>query len=145
LDDTVIEGTLAVRDGIIASVDSGGTSLPGAIDAKGDFILPGLVDIHTDHLEKHVLPRPHVRWDVFRAVLAHDAQIIGAGVTTVFDALSAGSTEKNPERRELFQPTVDALEATRNADVLRADHFIHLRCEITDPVSPSHALANAGK
>ncbi|WP_196259316.1 alpha-D-ribose 1-methylphosphonate 5-triphosphate diphosphatase [Pelagibacterium limicola] len=145
LDDAVIEGTLAIRDGLIAGVESGGTALPGAIDAGGDYILPGLVDIHTDHLEKHVLPRPHVRWDVHRAVLAHDAQIIGAGITTVFDSICVGGTEKNPERREIFQPMIDGIEAARNVKAFRAEHLVHLRCEITDPEAPGQAQANVDK
>ena len=145
LDDAVIEGTLAIRDGVIAGVESGASGLPSAIDMDGNYILPGLVDIHTDHLEKHVLPRAHVRWDVTRAILAHDAQIIGAGITTVFDSLCVGGTEKNPERRELFQPMVDGIEAARRAATMRADHLVHLRCEITDPIAPEQASANVRK
>lgn len=145
LDDAVIAGTLALRDGLVASVETGGTSLPGAIDMGGDYILPGLVDIHTDHLEKHVLPRAHVRWDISRAILAHDAQIVGAGITTVFDSICVGGTEKSSERREIFQPIIDGLQAARAHGMTRAEHFVHLRCEITDPVAPGQARANIGK
>lgn len=145
LDDAVIEGSLQVRAGAIHSFDVGTSAAAGAIDLDGDYLLPGLVDIHTDHLEKHVYPRPHVRWDVRRAVLAHDAQIIGGGVTTVFDSLCVGGTEKNPERRTILEPMVEALRQTGDAGLLRAEHFVHLRCEITDADAPALARANAGK
>lgn len=145
LDDAVIAGSLHIADGQIKSVDLGGTSVPGAIDVAGDYILPGLVDCHTDHLEKHVYPRAHVRWNMMRAVMSHDAQIIGAGVTTVFDSLCVGATEKNPERREILGPMIDALEFAGANNMLRAEHFVHLRCEITDEITPELAQDNVGR
>ena len=145
LDDAVIAGTVQIVDGRIAGVDLGATNVPGAIDMEGDYILPGLVDVHTDHLEKHVFPRAHVRWDMLRAVMAHDAQIIGGGVTTVFDSLCVGATEKNPERREILGPMLDALEFAGTNGMLRAEHLVHLRCEITDDQTPQLAAANIGR
>jgi alpha-D-ribose 1-methylphosphonate 5-triphosphate diphosphatase len=142
LDDAVINGTLHVRDGVIASIDWGTSKVPGAIDLGGDFLLPGLVDCHTDHLEKHVFPRAHVRWDMMRAVMAHDSQIVGGGVTTVFDSLCVGATEKNPERREILAPMINALEFAGANDMLRAEHLVHLRCEITDDLTPALTVAN---
>ena len=145
LDDAVITGTVQIIDGRIASVDLGASAVPGAIDVGGDMILPGLVDVHTDHLEKHVFPRAHVRWDMMRAVMSHDAQIIGGGVTTVFDSLCVGATEKNPERREILGPMLDALEFAGANGMLRAEHLVHLRCEITDDHTPHLTLANIGR
>jgi alpha-D-ribose 1-methylphosphonate 5-triphosphate diphosphatase len=142
LDDAIIAGTVHVRDGLIADVAMGATSVPGALDLQGDLLLPGLVDVHTDHLEKHVFPRAHVRWDMMRAVMAHDAQIIGGGVTTVFDSLCVGATVKNPERREILGPMIDALEFAGANGMLRAEHLVHLRCEITDEATPALTEAN---
>lgn len=145
LDDAVIAGTVHIVDGRIASVEMGTTIAPNAIDMEGDYLLPGLVDVHTDHLEKHVFPRAHVRWDVMRAVMAHDAQIIGGGVTTVFDSLCVGATETNPERREILGPMLDALEFAGTNGMLRAEHLVHLRCEITDEQTPRLTAANIGR
>lgn len=137
----IITGTVVVENGVITAIDSG-VAPRHAYDLGGDYLLPGLVDIHTDHFEKHVYPRPHVRWDYVRAALSHDAQIIGGGITTVFDSLCVGATSDNPERGEILGPMIDALEMTQAAGMLRAEHFLHLRCEITDPNTPELTAAN---
>jgi alpha-D-ribose 1-methylphosphonate 5-triphosphate diphosphatase len=129
-----IRGTVRLVKGWIAEV------LPGhdeaGIDLGGDYLLPGVVDIHTDHMEKHIFPRHHVLWDPLNAAMAHDAQMIGSGTTTVFDALVCGSSIKRPERREILAPCIEALERLGAAEMLRARHLVHLRCEISDPETP---------
>ncbi|MQV83825.1 hypothetical protein GHK39_03890 [Sinorhizobium medicae] len=48
------------------------------IDFEGDFLLPGLIDIHTDNMEHYLQPRPGVRWpSTLAAVLWHDWQLLG--------------------------------------------------------------------
>lgn len=133
LDDRLCPGTLVVRDGVIAQVSEGRSALPGAQDCEGDFLSPGLIDLHTDALEGHFVPRPKVVWpDARAAALAHDGQVVAAGVTTVYDAISADSFDQAKSvRRELFTLMLDAVEANR--PLFRADHQIHLRCELTDP------------
>ncbi|WP_428641095.1 alpha-D-ribose 1-methylphosphonate 5-triphosphate diphosphatase [Roseibium sp.] len=142
--DEVVSGHVAVAEGRIVSVDTGVAPQAG-LDLEGDYLLPGLVDIHTDHFEKHVYPRAHVRWDPLRAAMAHDAQIIGSGVTTVFDSICVGSTIKNSVRREILAPMIDALETAQAAGMLRAEHLVHLRCEITDAETPQLTEDNIGK
>ncbi|WP_298965817.1 alpha-D-ribose 1-methylphosphonate 5-triphosphate diphosphatase [uncultured Roseibium sp.] len=144
LGDEVVSGHVSVSDGVIVSVDTGAIPQAGE-DLGGDYLVPGLVDIHTDHFEKHVFPRAHVRWDPFRAAMAHDAQIIGSGITTVFDSLCVGATIKNPERREILAPMIDALEKAQSAGMLRAEHLVHLRCEITDAETTRLTEENIGK
>ncbi|WP_245454292.1 alpha-D-ribose 1-methylphosphonate 5-triphosphate diphosphatase [Aquabacter cavernae] len=133
LDDRVEDGTVHVRDGRIAAVERGRSHLPGAVDCGGDHLAPGLIDLHTDALEGHFVPRPKVVWPDHRAAaLAHDAQTVAAGVTTVFDAICAGGFDQAKSvRKELFGIMLDAVED--NAGLFRADHRIHLRCELTDP------------
>jgi alpha-D-ribose 1-methylphosphonate 5-triphosphate diphosphatase len=140
LADRVHDGSLTVRDGLIEAIDGADAGGLVEIDCAGDMLLPGLVDIHTDHFEKHLYPRAHVRWDPIAAALAHDAQMIGAGVTTVFDSICVGSTEKDSERREILRPIVQAMKICRANGMFRADHLFHMRCEIVDPETPA-ALA----
>jgi alpha-D-ribose 1-methylphosphonate 5-triphosphate diphosphatase len=132
LADEVVEGTLVLRDGRIVEVARGGTAVPGAEDLGGDYILPGLVDLHTDHFEKHVLPRPGTRWNPVAAVVAHDAQMAAGGVTTTFDCVCVGVSLRHPERYEIFRPMIDAVREAQGKQMLRADHIVHLRCEVTD-------------
>jgi alpha-D-ribose 1-methylphosphonate 5-triphosphate diphosphatase len=127
--DEVFRGTLVLRAGRIAALALGRSRCPGAIDCDGDLLLPGLIELHTDNLEKHAAPRPGVRWPSLGAVLAHDAQIAAAGITTVCDAITIGDIWGDPARGDVLQDLVAAL-ATASADaLLRSDHLLHLRAE----------------
>lgn len=127
----VVEGAITVADGLIAAIEPGAGG-PGE-DFGGDWLLPGVVDVHTDHFEKHVFPRPRVRWDPVTAAMAHDVQMIGGGTTTVFDALCVGASLKNTERREILGDCLDAFDALAAEGAFRAEHYTHLRCEVSDP------------
>ncbi|MEM8702262.1 MAG: alpha-D-ribose 1-methylphosphonate 5-triphosphate diphosphatase [Pseudomonadota bacterium] len=144
LADEVVLGHVSIAGGRIVAIDTGISPRAGQ-DLEGDYLIPGLVDIHTDHFEKHVYPRAHVKWDPLRAALAHDAQIIGSGITTVFDSLCVGATVTRPERREVLGPMVDAIEEAQAAGLFRTEHFVHLRCEITDAETARLTAENIGK
>lgn len=129
----VVTGSVRVADGVIRSVDSGTTSSPSAIDFGDDFLLPGLVELHTDNVEKHLVPRRGVRWPhPLAALVAHDNQVVGAGITTVLDAFAVGEYRRGGERREIIAQSIDALHRGRAEALFRADHYIHLRCEVSD-------------
>ncbi len=131
LPDDTIDGSLCMRGDEIADIGETGSRPPGAIDIGGDWLLPGLVDLHTDNLERHFAPRPGVTWPSLPAVLAHDAQIAAAGITTVFDALSAGDLNDDSVRVRSLSEMVGALRAARERGLLRVDHLTHLRCEVS--------------
>lgn len=137
LSDQSLTGTVTVRDGLIHAVDKGRSHLPQALDLDGDLLIPGLVELHTDNLEKQLLPRPGVLWPSARAaLLAHDAQLIAAGITTVLDALSCGQYYEKSDRRAMLDLALNALNDLRPSGFLRADHMLHVRCEISDPDLP---------
>ena len=129
--DAVIDGALHIEDGCIAGIGPTGDGH----DMGGQFLIPGIVDIHTDHVERHVHPRLGVQWAFLPALMAHDAVVISGGTTTVFDSLSVGASMKRPERREILGPLVDALTDGQRRGMFRADHLLHLRCEISDPAT----------
>lgn len=131
LADEIVEGSLVLRDGFIAGIDAG--SGRTGEDMGGDYVIPGLVELHTDHLEGHYAPRPKVRWNPIAAVLAHDAQVATAGITTVLDALRVGMDEDADLTSADIRKLADAIEDSVAQDRLRADHFIHLRCEVSAP------------
>jgi alpha-D-ribose 1-methylphosphonate 5-triphosphate diphosphatase len=126
----IVDGTLFSAGGVIT--DLGEKSARG-IDLEGDYLLPGLVELHTDHLETHYAPRPRVRWHPVAAVQAHDAQIAASGITTVFDAIRVGIDEHADMGAAELRILADAITAGVEADRLRADHLIHLRCEVSAP------------
>ncbi len=132
--DRVFPGSVTVEDGRIAEVREG--CAPGAgLDFDGDYLLPGLVELHTDHLEAHFVPRPEVMWHAGCSVLAYDAQIAAAGITTVFDSFRVGGHEA--ELREGIGDSVivlaEAVGRAAEAGLLRAEHLTHLRCELPAP------------
>ncbi len=127
----VFTGTLKVRNGLISTLERGNTSITGARDCQGAYLIPGLVELHTDNLEKHFSPRPGVIWPSHPAVLTHDAHIVSSGITTVFDALSVGDVVDDSNRLAHLRTLIDALAETRKAGMLRADHLLHLRCEVS--------------
>lgn len=129
----VFPGTVQVAGGVIRAVDRGVTSVAGATDLEGDFLLPGLVELHTDNLEKHFTPRPGVRWPSLPAVVAHDAQVVAAGITTVFDALALGDVKDGSARMENLDDMATAVTLAQAENATRAEHFLHLRCELGHP------------
>ncbi|MFD1703049.1 alpha-D-ribose 1-methylphosphonate 5-triphosphate diphosphatase [Methylopila henanensis] len=135
LDDRTIVGTLVHRDGVIREVAEGRSAAAGAIDLDGDILAPGLIEVHTDNLDKHFCPRPGVIWpNPLAAALTHDAQMAAAGVTTVYDAVCAGGYDGGQDyRRAIFHSMIEAVEQGAAAGVFRIDHHIHIRCELTDP------------
>jgi alpha-D-ribose 1-methylphosphonate 5-triphosphate diphosphatase len=129
----VISGSVQVRDGVITAIHAGATSALGARDMQGDFITPGLVEVHTDNLERHVTPRPKVTFPMQGAVQAHDAEIASAGITTVLDAIGVGDPYGDGFRSRDQSALLDVLDRLDAAGSLRADHHIHVRCELPAP------------
>lgn len=124
-------GVVRIADGLIAEVSAGTTAARDAEDWNGDYLLPGLVELHTDNIEKHLAPRPGVLWNHEAAILVHDAQVASAGITTVFDALGIGSRPNVGLRgSELQTKCAMSIERFARRGLLRAEHFLHLRCEV---------------
>jgi alpha-D-ribose 1-methylphosphonate 5-triphosphate diphosphatase len=122
-------GSVLIRDGLIADLGSGAST--AGEDLGGDYLLPGVVELHTDHLEYHIAPRANVRWDPLPAVLASDAQLTASGATTVFDAVRiGGGVGQRDATVEAARLLADSIELAADAGLLRADHAIHVRCEV---------------
>jgi alpha-D-ribose 1-methylphosphonate 5-triphosphate diphosphatase len=131
--DVVIHGTLRVRGEHIEDVDTDRSRVSSAVDLDGDYLLPGFVELHTDNLEKHFSPRPGVTWPGAAAAVAHDAQVAAAGITTVLDAVALGDLLGVSARLKNLEAMVDAIRTARAHGALRAEHMLHLRCEVSDP------------
>lgn len=127
----VVEGSLRLADGRIVDLSATRSSLPSALDLEGDYLIPGLIELHTDNLEKHYSPRMGVLWDAVAAAVAHDVQIAGSGITTVYDSLVLGAAPGWDARDEWLVPMLAGLAEARRLGMLKADHRLHWRCEVT--------------
>ena len=128
----VMTGRLTFDNGVIAEIAAGDEVPAGAVDCGGDYVSPGLIELHTDNLERHMKPRPGVRQAHADAVLAHDGELASTGITTVFDALRIGSVVS--DSRTGYQPyareAADAIDHLAGTDSLRISHLVHLRAEV---------------
>jgi alpha-D-ribose 1-methylphosphonate 5-triphosphate diphosphatase len=128
----VVHGSLLAENGFISAV-AGDTSALAAVDLGGDYLLPGLVEMHTDNFERHLMPRPKVHWAELPALLAHDAEIAAAGITTVFDALGVGDADPESLRGKAWNDVLATIDNCTQQGLLRADHHLHVRCELPAP------------
>jgi alpha-D-ribose 1-methylphosphonate 5-triphosphate diphosphatase len=125
-------GSLSIKKRWFADVAPGSTSARGADDWRGDYLLPGMVELHTDNLEKHLMPRPKVNWPITPAIVAHDAQVAASGITTVLDALSVGDIDSDSVRMQTLTACSEGLKEATQAGILRADHYLHIRLELAE-------------
>ena len=137
LPDEVVHGSVRIEDGRIAEItDDPAPRAAGAQveDLDGDILMPGIVELHTDQIEAHFQPRPSRFWDPIPAVIAHDAQMAASGMTTVLDALRIGTgpTDGN-QMAQKARTLIDAVVHAADSGLLRADHLVHLRCEVATP------------
>ena len=126
----VVTGALTLEGGKIAAIDTGSTVGEG-IDCGGDYLAPGLIELHTDNLERHIQPRPKVDWPHAAAILAHDGELASTGITTVFDAMRVGSIPRpDGGYAKYARALASELLEMRAKGTLRISHFLHLRAEV---------------
>lgn len=124
-------GSVKITDGVIADMAEGAAVPAGAVDCGGDYVAPGLVELHTDNLERHIQPRPKVDWPHAAAIIAHDAELASTGITTVFDAMRVGSITRSESRYGRYARNLASeLLELRAADALKISHYLHLRAEV---------------
>lgn len=131
LADQVITGSVTIEQGVISEITEGDHVAAGAVDCGGDFVIPGLVELHTDNVERHIEPRPDVDWPHLPALIAHDAELASTGITTVFDAMRVGSIHSGKGRYvDYARKLADELLSARDQGYFKISHFLHLRAEI---------------
>jgi alpha-D-ribose 1-methylphosphonate 5-triphosphate diphosphatase len=143
-DEVIEQGWIALADGRIAEIGEG-RAPAGAEDAGGDLITPGLIELHTDHLEAHYVPRPKVFWDPVAAVISYDGQLATSGITTVLDSLRVWREDGAEEVDGRAGTLAAAISTARDRNLLRADHFLHLRCEVPMPSVVEEAKELVGR
>ena len=130
LEDETIDGSLEVQEGRIYAFAESQSRQPGALDGEGGWLLPGLIELHTDNLDKFFTPRPKVDWPAHSAMSSHDALMVASGITTVLDAVAIGDVRDGGDRLENLEKMINAVEETQKRGLNRAEHRLHLRCEL---------------
>ncbi|SDK43468.1 alpha-D-ribose 1-methylphosphonate 5-triphosphate diphosphatase [Aliiruegeria lutimaris] len=131
LPEEVVTGSLRIAGGRIAGIGQGAAVPAGALDCEGDMVMPGLIELHTDNLERHIQPRPKVDWPHAAAMIAHDGELASVGVTTVFDAMRVGSVQSaRTNYRAYARQLATEMLHLRASGALRISHFLHLRAEV---------------
>lgn len=130
LENEVVNGSVEVRDGVIRAFAETRSHTPEAMDGEGGWLLPGLIELHTDNLDKFFTPRPKVDWPAHSAMSSHDALMVASGITTVLDAVAIGDVRDGGDRLENLEKMINAVEETQKRGLNRAEHRLHLRCEL---------------
>ncbi len=133
LEGEVVHGSVVVEDGVIAQIDAGGAVVAGSVDCGEQYLAPGLIELHTDNLERHMQPRPKVDWPHRAAIVAHDRELAGTGITTVFDAIRVGSIISDGGKRrygKYARSMADTVAEMRDGGHLKISHHVHLRAEV---------------
>ena len=125
-------GSIEFDQSGIQRIDEGRSVPSYAVDCHGDYVCAGLIELHTDNLERHLQPRPGVFWDTKAAVTSHDRELAGAGITTVFDALRVGSVpvdQKSTGYRKYAREAADNILSLGRSGNMKINHYLHLRAE----------------
>ncbi|MEM9433892.1 MAG: alpha-D-ribose 1-methylphosphonate 5-triphosphate diphosphatase [Pseudomonadota bacterium] len=131
LPDQILIGSITIEQGMITKILEGDQVPSGAFNCEGDLVLPGLVELHTDNVERHIEPRPNISWPYLPALIAHDGELASTGITTVFDAMRVGSIHSGKARYiDYARKLADELLAARDLGLFKISHFLHLRAEI---------------
>ena len=131
-DRVVREADLRVRGGTVVELTGDVLEPHGepVLEADGDWLLPGLVDVHCDAIEREVQPRPGVCLPVDAALAELDGKLALCGVTTVFHAVSFGAGE-GVRSNELAAALVRAIAALgRRRTLVR--HRAHVRLDVSN-------------
>ncbi|MBK6960909.1 MAG: alpha-D-ribose 1-methylphosphonate 5-triphosphate diphosphatase [Gammaproteobacteria bacterium] len=134
LDDTAV----LIEDGVIAAINPESGHGAPAVDLRGKTLMPGMIDLHCDALEKEVEPRPNVHFPLDFACAQADKRNAAAGVTTVFHALSFANEELGVRNNAFAAAVARAVHAWNPHGLI--DNRVHCRYEVTDPTAPEMLL-----
>jgi alpha-D-ribose 1-methylphosphonate 5-triphosphate diphosphatase len=122
--------SLRVTDGKIAEIREG--DLPGGdtVDAKGNYLFPGFIDLHSDAIEKGIEPRPNTFFPVDVAVFELDKKIAACGITTMYHSLSFAEMEVGLRSNSMAASIIRQI--AQFSHNLKVRTRVHARFEITD-------------
>jgi len=131
----ILEGSVVVEDGKITEIVERVTRCNSndIIDAKSKYLLPGLVDIHGDDLEREINPRPFVRFPIDFALINLDRKTAGCGITTKLHAIAYFEDELKERYAGQSKEILGTINKLKSR--LLVNHYVHARCEISSDLS----------
>lgn len=131
LPDQVLEhGSLRIEDGLIVEIIEG--TAPGSVPSlEGFTLIPGMIDLHGDMLERDVQPRPTARFPSEIGILELDKRLAGAGITTAYAAISFAWRQNDLRSQESATDMIEAINRLNNETLV--DMYVHTRFEVTNP------------
>lgn len=118
-------GSVEIQEGIITDVSK--RDYASGIDLKGQWLIPGCIDIHTDYLEKELHPRPEADFALPFALHYLDARAASCGITTVFSAISF--SDNTLKQRAFAESIAMAREFDEVRNTMLVRHFLHARID----------------
>ena len=127
--DREVNGTLVLENGCIADILP--RNVPGGTDLQGAILIPGVIDIHSDYLERELSPRPTAKIPIELALHVMDMRALSSGLTTVATAARiAEDPDEGPEPRRSGLRG-DGVKLAKTFEQLtpemRVHHLIHIR------------------
>jgi len=126
---------LILEDGKIAAIEERPSAAyrDGDINASGRWVLPGIIDCHSDAIEREIQPRPNSSLPFDMAFYELERRLAGCGITTIFHSISMfdESGENQLRTNGVIRRMVhDIRRIADSCGVIR--HKIHLRFEINN-------------
>jgi len=135
-DRIVPKGAISIENGLISGIYENGVPQPNSgeevLDMEGAFIMPGIIDIHTDALDAEIIPRPGADIPIPIAFTELERKMAGVGYTTVYHSLHLGynnaelHSRSKYTRQEVFETVHNAFQ---KPGLLH--NKIHLRYEVS--------------
>lgn len=143
--ETLQDAAVLIADGNIVAIDPASSSGAQEIDLRGQILMPGMIDLHCDALEKEAEPRPGVHFPFDFACAQADKRNAAAGITTIYHALSFANAELGVRNNATAAELARAVHAWQEHALV--DNRVHARYEITDPTAPEvlNALLDKGE
>ena len=138
IDEVLNDASLLVEDGVISAINPVTIGNAEQVDLEGKLLIPGMIDLHCDALEKEVEPRPNVRFPLDFACAQADKRNAAAGITTVYHALSFANEEFGVRNNDVAAQVARAVHAWSPHGLV--DNRVHCRYEITDETALSVLL-----
>lgn len=132
--ETLNDAAVLVSDGRIIAIDPASSFGAKEVNLSGHILMPGMIDLHCDALEKEAEPRPGVHFPFDFACAQADKRNAASGITTIYHALSFANAELGVRNNATATALARAVHAWQQHALV--DNRVHARYEITDPTAP---------